>query len=189
MGRPQSGRQGFTLIEILVVVAIISVLASIVTAGAFMAQERARQGVARVFIAAVTAALEDYALDTGRYPGWDRPDDENAFPALYEALCGLRPPRGGGGPSAPYMEFKHDSLLVEDEDGAFHAATLAEIRDPKVPKFVQDPWGNPYVYRENRMHANRKFAMRPGKADVYSTGRDRVDQTASGDKGDDIGNW
>ncbi len=189
MQRADAGRRGFTLIEILIVIAIISILASLTTAGVFAAKESARRGVARVFVASVTSAIEDYVLDTGRYPGWDRPDEENAFPALYECLCGLRPPKGKGGPSAPYMEFKHESLLVEAEDGSFRAADIAEIRDPKVPKYVSDPWGNPYIYLENRSHFRRPFPMRLGKADLYSTGRDGIDQTSAGEKGDDIGNW
>jgi prepilin-type N-terminal cleavage/methylation domain-containing protein len=191
MARALTGRSGFTLVEILIVIAIISVLASMTTAGVILARENARKAVAKVTLAGLTSALGDYILDTGRYPGAKAPAADNAFPDLYEALAGLRPPKGGGGPSAPYFDFKLENLMVPDDGavGGFREAVPSDLRDPKVPKYARDPWGNPYVYVENRSHPDRAYPMRPGKADIYSTGRDGIDQTAEGEKGDDIGNW
>jgi prepilin-type N-terminal cleavage/methylation domain-containing protein len=184
----RSHRGGFTLIEILIVITIISILASLTTAGILRAQVEARRSVAMATVAGLTSAVEEYFADTGRYPGAGEPGDGNQFPALHEALAGLRPPRGNGGPSAPYMEFKQADLLVIGGEEGYRRPNFEEIRDPKVPKYLADPWGHPYVYLENRSRI-RPNALRLGKADIYSMGRDGIDSTALGDEGDDIGNW
>jgi len=191
MKRENMGRRGFTLVEILIVIAIISVLASLTTAGILIAGESAKRAVATVTIAGLTSAAEDYFRDTGRYPGEKAALDENAFPALYEALAGPRPPKGGGGPSAPYFDFKLKDLMVPDDEAAdgFRDAVPSDLADRKVPKYARDPWGNPYIYLENRSHPGRAHPMRPGKVDIYSTARDGIDGTADGEKGDDLGNW
>jgi hypothetical protein len=45
------------------------------------------------------------------------------------------------------------------------------------------------VYRENRSRPAATAVKRPGRFDLYSLGRDGIDQTIRGEKGDDIGNW
>ena len=181
---------GFTLIEILIVIAIVSVLASMVLGGVIASQRKTRQALAETFIAVWNGEIEDYYLDCGEYPATECPTGENAFPALFEALAGEKPPLGTGGPGAPYVTVKEEDVAVADEEpGAYRRATVHEIYDPKVPKYVRDPWGNPYVYRENRSRPRTPFMKRPNKTDLYSTGPDGVDQTAQGEEGDDIGNW
>jgi prepilin-type N-terminal cleavage/methylation domain-containing protein len=183
-------RRGFTLIEILVVVAIISVLSSIVLGGVVAAQRKARQALAQTFVAVWNGEVEDYYLDTGEYPGTGCPTGENGFPALFQALAGERPPLGKGGPSAPYVTVREEDVAVPDAaEGGFRRAAAGEVRDHRVARYIRDPWGNPYVYRENRSRPRTPIMKRPTRADLYSTGPDGIDQTARGEEGDDIGNW
>ena len=59
---------GFTLIEILVVMAIIGMLAVMVAPNIFNQQSGARRDAALSQISALEAALDTYRLDVGQYP-------------------------------------------------------------------------------------------------------------------------
>ena len=59
---------GFTLIEILVVMAIIAMLAVMVAPNLFNQQAGAMRDVARTEISTLEAALDIYRLDVGEYP-------------------------------------------------------------------------------------------------------------------------
>jgi general secretion pathway protein G len=76
-------RQGFTLIEMLVVIAIIGALATIVGPTVFRSLGDANATAARSQIEILAVALENYRIDTGAYPTTEqglaalrtRPDD------------------------------------------------------------------------------------------------------------------
>ena len=61
-------QQGFTLIEILVVMAIISMLAIMVAPNIFNQQAGAKRDAALSQISTLEAALDTYRLDVGEYP-------------------------------------------------------------------------------------------------------------------------
>lgn len=63
-----TANQGFTLIEILVVMAIIAMLAVMVAPNLFRQQAGAMRDVARSEISTLEAALDIYRLDVGAYP-------------------------------------------------------------------------------------------------------------------------
>lgn len=59
---------GFTLIEILLVVVIIGMLASIVTVSIPKHMEKARQSKARADIDSLGVAISSYYMEVGKYP-------------------------------------------------------------------------------------------------------------------------
>lgn len=61
-------QQGFTLIEILVVVAVLSILAALVAPNIFGHLGTAKDAAARSQMEMIGAALDAYRLDNGRYP-------------------------------------------------------------------------------------------------------------------------
>ena len=61
-------RDGFTLIEILVVIAVISLLAALVAPNVFRHVGTAKDAAAKSQIEMLGAALDAYRLDNGRYP-------------------------------------------------------------------------------------------------------------------------
>jgi general secretion pathway protein G len=61
-------RTGFTLIEILVVIAVIAILASLVAPNVFQHVGTARSTTARSQVEMLATALDAYRLDNGRYP-------------------------------------------------------------------------------------------------------------------------
>jgi len=67
-GRRIGDRSGFTLIEILVVIAVIAMLAALVAPNVFQHVGTAKDATARSQIELLGAALDGYRLDNGRYP-------------------------------------------------------------------------------------------------------------------------
>jgi general secretion pathway protein G len=75
--RPCSRRNGFTLLELLVVIVIIGLLAGLVAPRYFDQVGKSNAKIARAQIDALEKALDQYRLDVGRYP-----TTEQGLPAL-----------------------------------------------------------------------------------------------------------
>jgi general secretion pathway protein G len=91
---------GFTLLELLVVLAILGLLAAIIAPQVIKYLGTSRTQTAKVQIQNVVAALELYRLDVGRYP------------TPQESLKGLvTAPATANGWNGPYL--KKDSALVD----------------------------------------------------------------------------
>ena len=66
--KPARARGGFTLIEVLLVVAILGILATVVVVNFAGRQEKAMIRACRASIANISTAVDMYEVDTGRYP-------------------------------------------------------------------------------------------------------------------------
>ena len=83
--RPGAGEEGFSLIEVLVVLVILGLLAGLVGPQVLRYLGGSRQEAAKLQIQQLGAALDLYRLDTGRYP-----ETEQGLKALVEAPAGAR---------------------------------------------------------------------------------------------------
>jgi type IV pilus assembly protein PilA len=63
----QLGREGFTLVELMIVVAIIGILAAVAVPNYQKYQARARQAEARINLAAIYTVEKSYVVDQGSY--------------------------------------------------------------------------------------------------------------------------
>lgn len=69
--KPEPRQRGFTLIEVMVVVAILGILATIVLTNVVGKDEKARVTTSKASLASVANALELYKLDNHKYPTTD----------------------------------------------------------------------------------------------------------------------
>jgi general secretion pathway protein G len=92
--------RGFTLMELLVVMAIITILAGMAVGGAQMARKRGAVTKTKSAIAALEAAVDMYELDIGEYPP---SGNVNLVQMLSDDSSS---PDWNG----PYMRFKQDDL-------------------------------------------------------------------------------
>ncbi len=67
-GRPDGRRSGFTLIELIVVMAIVALLVAVAAPRYFQSLERARENTLRTSLQVMRHAIDQYAADRGRYP-------------------------------------------------------------------------------------------------------------------------
>lgn len=92
--RKRSAEHGFTLVELMVVIVIIGLLATIVAINVIPATDKARTEKAKADVATIEQALEQYRLDNLSYPS-----STEGLQALLTAPPGLAQPeryrRGG----------------------------------------------------------------------------------------------
>lgn len=164
---------GFTLIEMLTVMAVIAVLASLVVATNAYAHKKAGLVRADGEVHAMASACENYRADFGGFPrdlaegSTDKLDPkENGDPTtgkyrdanlyLYKALSGdavqgsvpVEKPKptdkpDGKAETKGYFEFRPDMLRK--------ASSGTEIL------FIQDPFGNPYGYSTAGSRADEEY--------------------------------
>lgn len=140
MARPQMSvdavkrQEGFTLLELLVVIVIIGLLASYVGPKYFSQIGKSEATAARSQIEALTQALDTYRLDVGRYP-----TEEEGLEALMK-----RPPAGADGWNGPYLK----KAIPRDPWGqAYQYAAPAGMADIQVLSLGKD--GRPGGTGEN----------------------------------------
>ena len=86
-----TARSGFTLVELLVVIVVIAVLATLVAPNVFRHVGSAKDATARSQIEMLGAALDAYRLDYGHYPSsqeglavlWDEPPGDPTWRGPY----------------------------------------------------------------------------------------------------------
>lgn len=207
----------FTLIEMLTVMAVIAVLASLVIAISGLAQRNAAVKRAEGEIAAMSTACEEYKNDNGEYPtsnktelidprrdgnpvtGETKEKYQDACLVLYSALTG------------DYLPDKHPDFIPEDGKKGYHEFKRDNLNfkkeiDGKIREvnFIQDPWGNCYGYSTARAKAEQEFkknlrtdanATRPSDMlgynptfDMWSTGGSTRNRQVDGEQ-EDVKKW
>ena len=165
------GLAAFTLIELMAVITIIVILAGLVVGGMGFVSERQAREKARVQIALLSKAREDYKLDMGKYPGLanDSPATGLITRELYDRLFfqGWEFTNNPGRPDTP-ADPKATKIYLPDLDPTsskqgWVAPSLAA--NPTAGQVILDPWGKPYRYRKGVNAVNPDF-------DLWSEGKD-----------------
>lgn len=158
-GRKVSGRsgsllrgtrdEGFTVLELLLVVALVTVLSGMVLGLGRYARNSGRVARASAELASLAAALESYRSVHGDYPR------TKLSPELLQSLVGRRGPTGELISARSMIEIARFSLVADSDP--FLSATTELL----------DPWGAPYgyAYKSELPWSNPGFVL-------YSAGPD-----------------
>ena len=148
----RADRLAFTLIEMLTVMAVIAVLASLIVSVNAFAQKKSSLVRAEAEIKTMAAACENYKADMGGYPRDIAP--ENSEESHTDALC---PVLDGN----PLVEKYQKANLVlykalsgdNDADGKSKEKPYCEFSPNQLQKnaageikYIRDPFGNSYGY-------------------------------------------
>jgi prepilin-type N-terminal cleavage/methylation domain-containing protein len=179
----------FTIIELLIVMAIILVLAGLILATSGYVQKKGYRSRAEAEIAAISAALENYKADNGIYPSGAetnalKPNTmgdpgqsayRDASLALYKALSGDTDNDAGRiAESKTYFSFKPNQLSPTTQTQAV--------------TFIKDPFGNSYGYSTVKAFAPSGTDGYNPTFDLWSTGN-TLEALTSPDQSQWIKNW
>ncbi|MBI4712682.1 MAG: prepilin-type N-terminal cleavage/methylation domain-containing protein, partial [Planctomycetes bacterium] len=140
--------RGFTLLELLVVIAVITILAGLVVPGLVKTKVRAKILTAKSEITRIKSALETYYNNFGDYPPTSLKEISvstyvNETNAGIESLVACLSTRQKGGPFLLDWPEKRYSNL--DNDNTSKNITNWWFGDNELRE-VTDPWNNPYIY-------------------------------------------
>jgi type II secretory pathway pseudopilin PulG len=185
--------RSFTLIELLIVMAIIIVLAGLILATANYVQKKGYRSRAEAEIAAISAALENYKADNGVYPrGKSTATPPSGTPAYTVAATGTDDLDARADLTAMNKNYQDASrYLYEQLTGdadlnlatdagnksylTFKESNLAVIKDSSGKSVglshIRDPFGNSYGYSTANQAATTK-GYNP-TFDLWSTSGDK----------------
>jgi len=182
--------KGFTLIEIIVILAVISILVAILTPTVLKFIDDAQRSSAENSVQVLAAALSDLIKDTGQFPGsktsktflcsanGDFATDSTSTWASSSAVC---------------SNF-FDHLIINDPDGSgtpdesvsdYRTTGKRRHRGPYLSSTDEDPFGNVFQVNVSTLKGGDR-----NPTWVISAGPDGEFQTAATDNklsGDDIG--
>jgi prepilin-type N-terminal cleavage/methylation domain-containing protein len=174
--RSRSAR-GFTLVELIVVIAIITLLMALLAVWIVGVQQRASNANCKAMIQALDEGCKAYKVENNKYPPNDKGDSRN----LHYYLGMKRVVVMGRADSGPQITAKKPPLI--DFPAGWLKLAKGQIPDPTQPVPVVDPWDNLVRY------------TRPGKysapaPDIWSPGpNSKDDPVPPGGDTDDICNW
>jgi general secretion pathway protein G len=157
-------RQGFSLVEMLVVIVIIGILLSLLAVWIINSGHKARYVATQARIRALDAGCSDYRVDNGMYPPMTYTGSQNLH--FYLGASRVVPvPTGGTVTRPPYVEFPRHWL----QPG------MSTSLPPPV-SFVYDAWDRVIEYQSPGVNV-------PQGVDIRSLGRLPLDPA------DDTTNW
>jgi type II secretory pathway pseudopilin PulG len=166
---------GFTLIEIIVILAVISILVAILTPSVLKYIADAQLDRAKKDVQTISTMLNDLIRDTGQYPG--------NFLFTRTFICGPGTQPGTGvvwctGATSRQLS-NHLTINDPNENGTPNEAGIDyrstgnfRWRGPYIANLVEDPWGNAYAINASTLvggNTSPTWVISPGPDGVFQT--------------------
>ncbi len=139
---------GYTILEIMIVIAIISVIAAITAISITKVRENARKNIAKADMEMIAAAVRQLAWDTGKWPSGLLRTDSNA----------------------EEWDLTQPSAGLLSNDGSFK-----NWKGPYLAKVPTDPWGSKYFFDPD-YNINGQNHIVIGSYGPNKTGRNRYNE-------------
>ena len=143
-------QKGFTLIEVIVVIAVVAILAAILTPQIVKSIGDSKISRAKNDLVVIGAAIGDFYKDTGKYPFYSA---AGAAPNIYMLYSAAGVPPGSSGGSSGYWRSDVgwgagnkdtlDDQLNYNVPG-YSSTGGSAWRGPYLPQITADPWENHY---------------------------------------------
>ena len=174
--------KGFTLIELAVVLAIIAVLAAVLTPLVTGYLDQARVARAQADVRTIADAMKLHQRDTGRYPIYNSGGYPNTVSDGTKTVFG-----GPGTTPTETVSWSLNTTLATTTleswiNGNFtsvstsNAFPKAAFRGPYVASIDADPWGNRYLLNAANLNTgtNHAFVLSAGPNGAIDTTRDQA---------------
>ena len=155
MQRNQKQEAGFTLIEVIVVIAVVAILAAILTPTITKNIDDSKRARTVNECQVMAASIASFYKDVGRWPSRDNTGADNQIELLYGdgttptvAGAGTANWIGGGGWGGADQDTFTNQLIANAPGGVGAPyATTGELawRGPYATEYRADPWGNRYA--------------------------------------------
>lgn len=181
--------KGFTLVEIIVILAVISILVAILTPTVLKYIDEARDDRAKGDVNSISSMINDLIKDTGQFPG----NKLDTTPTANTFLCGPGNVTLSGqtwGTSATCEDLANHLVVnnpgntVSTSDD-YPSSGKFRWKGPYITNISEDPWGNAY-----QINASTLTGGSTSVTWVISAGPDATFQTSTAStslSGDDVG--
>ena len=180
------GNHGFTLVEVIVILAVVSILVAIITPTVLKYIAEAQQSRAEEDVRSLSLVLNDLIKDTGQFPGTKLPTGKTF-------LCSPGTKVGGswgdgtkcGDLTLHLITNDPNEDATPDSTGDYLTTGRRKYKGPYVQNLNEDPWGNAY-----QINATTLISGNTSPTWVISSGPDGTMDTAvsaTALAGDDLG--
>lgn len=183
--------KGFSLIEILVVIAIIAILVTLTLVALGYVERKRNDETAKVVVQSLSKALQEFEVDNGYYPLGK--GDERSSNSVYVALYGDE--TNSGRPTENARTKVQNKVYYPQLDPALKSKDSRLAIKLGGEFVIVDPWGQPYRYRLGFRQKDDKGKEGPGinpDFDLWSVGADgktTQSEKKTGIDSDNLTNW